>query len=270
MQQRSIPSTGELLPAIGLGTWQTFDSNSNDAALAEVLQSFHAGGGRLVDSSPMYGKAEDTVGRLTGAQSYKDDLFYATKVWITGRQEGIAQMERSFKRMGRETMDLVQIHNLVDWQTQLSTLRKWKEEGLVRYIGVTHYTDSYHAELERVLRQEPFDFVQFNYSIADRHAEDRLLSVAAELGVATIINRPFGEGALLRRLAGKPLPSWALESGLRNWAAFCLAFILARPEVTCVIPATSKQQHMLEILEAGDISIDAATANRMAVYIDSI
>ncbi|TCJ13586.1 aldo/keto reductase [Flaviaesturariibacter flavus] len=254
MRSRPIPSSGEPLPVIGLGTWQTFDTDSNDASLTEVLHTFHAGGGRLIDSSPMYGRAESTIGRLTAAMPQRDDFFYATKVWTTGRAEGIAQMEQSFRRMGRPTIDLLQIHNLVDWKTHLSTLRKWKEEGRVHYIGITHYTDGQHAELERVLRQERFDFVQFNYSIADRHAEQRLLPTAADLGVATLINRPFGEGALLRRLAGTPLPGWAVARGIKSWAAYCVAFILAHPAVTCVIPATSKAEHMREILE-GDVEL---------------
>ncbi|GAB4093539.1 aldo/keto reductase [Flaviaesturariibacter terrae] len=263
MLQRTIPSSGESLPAIGLGTWQTFDSSSNDGSLIEVLQAFHASGGRLIDSSPMYGRAEATIGRLTESMPQREDFFYATKVWTTGRREGIAQLEQSFERMGRRTMDLVQIHNLVDWQTHLPTLRKWKEEGRIRYLGITHYTDSNHADLERVLRQERFDFVQFNYALNNRHAEERLLPAAAELGVGTIINRPFGEGALLKRLQGRPLPAWAQEAGLTNWASFCLAYILAHPAVTCVIPATSKAAHLKEFLEAGNITLDPSLLPRM-------
>lgn len=252
---RPIPSSNETLPAIGLGTWQTFDSDSNDAALTGVLQTFHSGGGRLIDSSPMYGRSEATIGRVTAAMPQRDDFFYATKVWTTGRDEGIAQLEQSFERMGRATMDLVQIHNLVDWQTHLQTLRKWKDEGRIRYIGITHYTNSYHEQLEQVLRKERFDFVQFNYSLADRHAEQRILPVAAELGVATIINRPFGEGALLRKLQGVALPGWAAERGFTGWAGLLTAFILAHEDVTCVIPATSKAAHMQQILEAATLSL---------------
>lgn len=263
MHQRTIPATGEALPAIGLGTWQTFDSTARDAALTEVLHTFHKGGGRLIDSSPMYGNAEATIGRLTEPLPQRDHFFYATKVWTTGRRAGIVQLEQSMHRMGRATIDLVQVHNLVDWQTHLPTLRQWRAEGRIRYLGITHYTDSSHAELERVLRTERFDFVQFNYSLSDRHAEQRLLPAAAELGVATLINRPFGEGALLRQLSGRPLPGWAAEKGFTQWAGLLLAFILARPEVTCVIPATSNPAHMQQILEAGTLSLSPDECSRL-------
>ncbi|RYY63394.1 MAG: aldo/keto reductase [Chitinophagaceae bacterium] len=252
MIRRLIPSSNEPLPAIGLGTWQTFDTDSNDDTLRDVLRGFHGGGGRLIDSSPMYGRAEASIGRLTEGLPERDDFFYGTKVWTTGRSAGSAQLEESFRRMRRPVLDLVQIHNLVDWQTHLPLLRRWKEEGRIRYLGITHYTDGNHGELERVLRQERFDFVQFNYALNNRHAEARLLPVAAELGVATIINRPFGEGALLRRLHGTALPAWAKERGFSGWAGLLIAFILARPEVTCVIPATSNPAHMQQILEAAD------------------
>lgn len=251
---RSIPSSGEMLPAIGLGTWQTFDVANATAhpQLTEVLRQMHSSGASLIDSSPMYGRAEKAVGDLCSELPFQNDLFYATKVWTNGREAGIRQMESSFKKMKRERMDLMQIHNLTDWKTHLPVLRDWKEKGKIRYIGITHYTDSMHAELEKVFTQKAIDFVQFNYSIANRHAEKRLLDAAAEKGVATIINRPFGEGSLFRNIKGKPLPAWAKEAGITTWSDYFLKFILSHPAVTCIIPATSDPHHALQNFEAGN------------------
>jgi diketogulonate reductase-like aldo/keto reductase len=253
MISRFIPSSGESIPVIGLGTWQTFDVNPgrpNDSLL-QVLTVFHQAGGRLIDSSPMYGQAEAAVGALTHALRKADDCFYATKVWISGKEEGIWQMESSFRRMRRSVIDLMQIHNLVDWKTHIETLRKWKDQGRIRYIGITHYTDDSHAALEQIITSVPIDFVQFNYSIFSRHAEHRLLPTAADHGVATLINRPLGEGRVFERVKGKPLPSWAKEYGIDNWSTFFLKFIVSHPAVTCVIPATSNPAHMVENVAAG-------------------
>lgn len=273
MMTRPIPSTDEALPVIGLGTWQTFDVAGNSAwpSLQKVLETMHNAGGRLIDSSPMYGNSEKVIGDITQHMSTQNDFFYATKVWTTGRQEGIRQMESSFQKMKRTTIDLMQIHNLTDWQTHLPVLQQWKQSGKIRYTGVTHYTDSSHDNLEQVIRKEKPDFVQFNYSILSRHAEKRLLPAAADTGVATIINRPFGEGAYFRRIAGKPLPSWAGEYAINNWAAFFLKFILSHPAVTCIIPATASPGHALENFNAGEgVLPDAAGRNKMIAYIEGL
>lgn len=253
MIQRIIPSSKEQLPVIGLGTWQTFDvaGNKEYPELTAVLTEMHASGGRLIDSSPMYGNAEKVVGDLTLGLSTKDEFFYATKVWTTGRQQGIAQMQSSMKKMQRKTTDLMQIHNLTDWKTHMPVLKKWKEQGIIRYIGITHYTDAMHETLEKIITTETMDFVQFNYSIDDTHAERRLLPAAAEHGVATLINRPFGEGGLFRKIRGKDLPQWAVEEGIDSWSAFFLRFIISHPAVTCVIPATSNPLHAADNFKAG-------------------
>jgi diketogulonate reductase-like aldo/keto reductase len=271
MLTRTIPNTGEALPAIGLGTWQTFDvAPSNYAALKDVLTKMHAAGGRLIDSSPMYGRSEEVVGNLTSAMSQQDDFFYATKVWTTGAGSGKVQIENSFRLMKRKTMDLVQIHNLVDWQTHLKYLRQLKGEGKLRYIGITHYQDSSHEALAEVIRKEPVDFVQFNYSILSRHAEKHLLPFCAEKGVATLINRPFGEGAAFRLVVNKSLPPWASEWGIENWSTYFLKFILAHPAVTCVIPATGNPAHAAQNLMAGAGPLpDAAILKRMAAYVEN-
>jgi diketogulonate reductase-like aldo/keto reductase len=252
MIKRKIPSTGEMLPVIGLGTWQTFDvsTSSNLEPLKEVLSALNNAGGSVIDSSPMYGKSEEIVGLLTSNTS-QEQFFYATKVWTQGREEGIHQMENSFRKFKRSLIDLMQIHNLVDWKTHLSTLRKWKEEGRVRYIGITHYTDSMHDDLVKIIKTEKIDFVQFNYSIAHRNAEKKLLPTVAEYGVATLINRPFGEGNLFNQVRGKALPSWVKEYNIETWSQFFLKFIISHPGVTCVIPATSNPVHAAENMKAG-------------------
>jgi aryl-alcohol dehydrogenase-like predicted oxidoreductase len=273
MLTRLIPSSQQPLPVLGLGTWQTFDVTGTGPhpQLRQTLETLHAGGGRVIDSSPMYGRAEQVVGELTAGLPVRDEFFYATKVWTQGRTAGIRQMEDSLRKMGRQHLDLIQIHNLVDWQTHLTTLREWQAAGKVRYLGITHYTDSMHAELERVLRLEPLDFVQFNYSILDRHAEQRLLPAAAEQGVATLINRPFTEGNLLAKVQGKALPAWAAELGITSWPQFLLTFILSHPAVTCVIPGTSSPSHLADNLRAGQGPLpDAATREKMAAYVRAL
>ncbi|OQP61883.1 aldo/keto reductase [Niastella vici] len=273
MIKRVIPSSGELIPVIGMGTWQTFDVSEKTAGekLGAVLNAFYTGGGRLIDSSPMYGNAERIVGALTSKLDYANELFYATKVWTTGLQQGIQQMEQSFAGMQRPVIDCMQIHNLTDWRTHLPVLRKWKDAGKIRYIGITHYTDSSHGELEKIMRAEPVDFVQFNYSILERNAENRLLAVAAELGVATLINRPFDTGRLLAQLKRRPLPPWAQELEIESWGTFLLKYLIARPEVTCVIPASSNVQHVKENMKAGEGPLpDENSRARMVAYVRSL
>lgn len=270
MLTRLIPSSQQPLPAIGLGTWQTFDVRSKAAypPLQQTLEVLHAAGGSVIDSSPMYGRAEEVVGDLTAELESRHKFFYATKVWTQGREAGIRQMEDSLRKLRRTSLDLMQIHNLVDWQTHLRTLREWQAAGRVRYLGITHYTDGMHEQLERVFSQEPVDFVQFNYSILDRHAEQRLLPAAADRGVATLINRPYGEGSLLKRVGHRPLPGWAAELGITSWPQFLLKFILSHPAVTCVIPGTSNPEHLQDNLRAGEGPLpDAATREKMAAYV---
>ena len=266
--QRPVPRSGELLPVIGLGTWQTFDvgaAESERAPLRNVLGELVRLGGSVVDSSPMYGRSEEVVGALAADLGVRDRLFLATKVWTSGRDAGIRQMQESFRRLRTQRMDLMQIHNLVDWRTHLTTLRRWKEEGTVRYLGVTHYTVSAYDELARVLEKEQPDFVQLNYSFAERDAERRLLPLAAGRGIAVLVNRPFAAAGLFRKTRGKPLPPWAKEIGCATWAQFFLKFVISHPAVTCAIPGTSKVDHLVYNLHAGTGPLpDAAMRSRMA------
>ncbi|MGH6689611.1 MAG: aldo/keto reductase [Gammaproteobacteria bacterium] len=269
--ERPIPSSGEKLPSVGLGTWRTFDVGGSDPArapLKEVLQRLVAQGGRVVDSSPMYGAAESVVGDLASELGLTDRLFLATKVWTSGREAGIAQMEQSLRRLRVRRLDLMQIHNLLDWRTHLRTLRAWKDTGRIRYLGVTHYTASAYDELERVLRGQPLDFVQVNYSLGEREAERRILPVAREHGIAVLVNRPFAEGGLFQSVRGRALPPWAAEFDCQSWAQFFLKWILAHPAVTSVIPGTSRPQHLLDNMNAGVGKLpDAATRERMAALL---
>jgi aryl-alcohol dehydrogenase-like predicted oxidoreductase len=269
--QRPIPRTGELLPVIGLGTWQTFDVGKGQSArepLKAVLRDFARLRGKLIDSSPMYGNSESVVGDLAAELGLRQQLFLATKVWTSGRDAGIRQMEESFRRLRTEVMDLMQVHNLVDWRTHLDTLRSWKKQGKIRYIGVTHYTASAYDQLARVLETEDLDFVQLNYSMAERDAERRLLPLAADRRIAVLANRPFAAGGLFSKLRGKPLPPWAHEIGCTSWAQFLLKFVISHPAVTCAIPATSKVQHLTDNMEAGVGTLpDAGMRERMARYV---
>jgi diketogulonate reductase-like aldo/keto reductase len=225
-------------------------------------------GGRVIDSSPMYGAAESVVGDLATDLRIQDRLFLATKVWTSGRDAGIAQMAESARRMRASRIDLMQIHNLLDWRTHLATLRDWKGAGRIRYLGITHYTASAYDELERVLRGEAVDFVQVNYSIGERDAERRILPLARDRGVAVLVNRPFSEGQLFRRVRGQALPSWAAEAGCESWAQVFLKWILAHPAVTCVIPATSRPQHLTDNMRAGLGALpDEAMRRRMAAAV---
>ncbi|MBI2462039.1 MAG: aldo/keto reductase [Candidatus Rokubacteria bacterium] len=269
--QRPVPSTGETIPAVGLGTWRTFDVDAAPAErepLREVLRRFAALGGRVVDSSPMYGAAEAVVGDLATDLGLHPSLFLATKVWTTGREAGVAQMERSLQRLRTRRLDLMQVHNLVDWQTHLRTLREWKQDGRIRYLGVTHYTAGAYGELERVMRSEPLDFVQLNYSLGEREAERRLLPLARDRGIAVLVNRPFAAGGLFGRVRGQPLPPWAADFDCESWAQFFLKWILAHPAVTCVIPATSRPEHLTDNMRAGQGALpDAATRERMVALV---
>uniref|UniRef100_UPI0024695128 aldo/keto reductase n=1 Tax=Chromohalobacter sp. 296-RDG TaxID=2994062 RepID=UPI0024695128 len=251
-----IPASGQRIPVVGLGTARTFDVDPDHAAamqpLEKVLQNFYNGGGRLVDSSPMYGRAETVVGRLAERLGIVDDLFMATKVWTRGEEAGIEEMETSRERMGGGHLDLLQVHNLVDLQTQLDTLKAWRDEGRVRYIGVTHYTVSGHERLAQIIEREPIDFVQFNYNIATRNAAKRLLPAAADNGVATLINEPFERGSLFGRVKGESLPEWTRELGIESWAQLFLKFIVSHPAVTCAIPATSDPEHAADNIAAAN------------------
>ena len=267
---RAIPSSGETLPVVGLGTWQAFDMAEADdrAPQREVLRRFVELGGRVVDSSPMYGAAEGAVGDLAAELGVRDSLWIATKVWTTGRAAGLAQMERSLRLLRGKRLDLLQVHNLVDWQTHLATLRDWKDAGQIRYLGITHYSASGHDALERVMRSEPLDFVQLNYSVAEREAERRLLPLARDRGIAVLVNRPLAQGTLLSRLRSRRLPSWAAEIDCISWAQLLLKWIVAHPAVTCVIPATSDVAHLEDNMAAGVGRLpDAATRERIAAAV---
>jgi len=274
MISRPIPKTGELLPVIGLGTWQTFDVGDDKAKLdnlAVVLRLFFDGGGTAIDSSPMYGRAEAVVGELLASMHDRERAFLATKVWTSGREAGIAEMRRSAELLKTRVIDLMQIHNLVDWRTQLATLRKMKEAGQVRYIGITHYTASAFGDLAGIIEREEIDFVQLPYSIDLREAEKRMLPLAAERRVAVMVNRPFGGGGLFRQVRGKTLPPWAAELGCASWAQFFLKYIVSHPAVTCVIPATAEPAHLSDDLEAGYGPMSGAAARRrMAEFWDSM
>lgn len=254
MLLRAIPSSGEKIPAVGLGTSRTFDvgnSPNERRSLREVLRRFAQLGGKVVDTSPMYGRAEEVTGDLVDELKLRDSLFFATKVWTSGKEEGIDSMERSLQRLRTKKIDLMQVHNLVDLETQLATARAWKEEGKVRYVGITHYVESSLPAVEKVLQREKLDFLQINYSIAEREAEKRVLPLARERGVATMINRPFTRGNLFSRLRSKPLPEWAEEFDCTSWAQFLLKWILANEAVTCAIPATSDPKHLEDNMHGG-------------------
>jgi diketogulonate reductase-like aldo/keto reductase len=274
MNMKPIPATGETLPVVGLGTWQTFDVGADQAArapLAEVLQTFVRAGGRVVDSSPMYGSAESVLGALADELALRGKLFMATKVWTRGRAAGLAQMQHSLARMRVERMDLMQVHNLVDVETHTRTMQELKASGKLRYLGITHYTASAHAEVARWLDTGQYDFLQINYSLAERDAERRVLPLAAEKEVAVIVNRPFAEGALFRRVKGKPLPPWAAELGIGSWAQYFLKWIVSQPAVTCAIPATANPRHLRDNVAAGSGPLpDAAQRRQMAAYFDSL
>ena len=273
MLTRAIPSSGEKLPVIGLGTWQAFDvdlTSDNRRQLGDVLSLFVKLGGRVIDTSPMYGRAEDVIGELTTALGIQDKIFLATKVWTSGKENGIKSMERSMALLRAKRIDLMQVHNLVDVQTQLATLREWKAQGRIRYLGITHYEAGAFADVEKIMRSEKLDFVQINYSLMEREAEERLLPLAQERGVAVIVNRPFGGGDLFSRTRSKLLPDWAAEFDCRSWAQFFLKWIVANPAVTCTIPATDKSRHLEENIQGGIGALpDAKTRQRMVELVSS-
>jgi diketogulonate reductase-like aldo/keto reductase len=273
MLARPIPKTGEMMPILGVGTWQTFDTGPEKDArkpLRLVLEALFAAGGKMIDSSPMYGRAEGVVGDLIAGIGARDKAFLATKVWTTGRDRGIQQMRRSAELFRSPVIDLMQIHNLVDWETHLPTLQRMKGEGQIRYIGITHYTVDSLAALAQIIARETIDFVQLGYSMETRAAESRLLPVAAERGVAVIVNQPFEEGGLLRKSRGRRLPEWAAELDCASWPQFFLKFILGHPAVTCVIPGTSRPEHMRDNARAGFGPLpDEGQRQKMAEYWDS-
>jgi len=267
---KQIPSTREPLPVIGVGTWQTFDVGADNAARARLRDVLKLLKGNVVDSSPMYGSSESVAGDLIAELGTRDQLFMATKVWTSGRAEGIAQMETSFKRLRVERMDLMQIHNLVDVETHTKTLLEMKSKKKIRYLGITHYTSSAYAEVERWLKTRQYDFLQINYSLGEREAENRLLPLAKDLNVAVIANRPFAEGSLFRTTKNKSLPPWAAELGIASWAQYFLKWIVSHPAVTCAIPGTGNPKHMQDNLRAGVGKLPNAEQRRkMAEYFDA-
>jgi diketogulonate reductase-like aldo/keto reductase len=273
VQKRAIPSSGEMLPVIGLGTYKGFDVGSNRkdrAALSEVLRTLFSYGGSAIDSSPMYGRAEGVVGYLLSEMQAPEKEFLATKVWTPGRSAGVDQMKRSTQLLRRQRIDLMQIHNLVDWRTHLATLRAWKDEGRIRYLGITHYSSSAYAEMERIMHAETLDFVQLNYSLDDREAERRLLPLAAERGMAALVNLPFGAGSLFRLLRGKPVPPWMRAAGCETWSQVLLKFAIAHPAVTCAIPGTGNPNHMDENCRAGlGPMLDDSLCKRLVAFWNS-
>ena len=247
------PATMQKIPPIGLGTWQTFDVGSSAAArkpLEEVLEAFVELGGTLVDSSPMYGRSEEVVGAIAAKHDLHSKLFLATKVWTSGKRHGVEQMEESMRKLRVKTIDLMQVHNLLDVDAHLDTLDEWKRAGRVRFTGITHYTAGSHDDVARVMRRRPVDFIQINYSVAEREVEQTLLPLALERGVKVIANRPFASGGLFRRLRGTPLPSWAAEIDCASWAQVLLKFVISHPAITCAIPATSRVEHLRDNMGA--------------------
>jgi len=272
--QRPIPKTGEAIPAVGLGTWQAFDVAGNPAEASqarEALRTLVELGGRVIDSSPMYGSAESVSGQLAEELGVKSKLFVATKVWTSGKQGGIRQMEESMRKLRVERLDLMQVHNLVDAGTHLATLREWRKAGRVRYLGVTHYHAGAHGELENYIKPGDIDFVQVNYSLAEPEADRRLLAAAAASRTAVIVNRPFAEGAMFGRVKSRPLPEWAKEIGCDTWAQFFLKWILGHPAVTCVIPGTRNAKHVADNLDAASGTLpDEALRRKMAAHFASL
>ena len=272
--KKAIPSTGEQIPAIGLGTWITFNVGSNEklrAARAQVMQAFFDRNGSLIDSSPMYGSSEAVIGYGLAHTKNKAALFSASKVWTPFKPLGINQMENSRKLWGVERFDLMQIHNLLDWSTHIETLKAMKAEGRVRYIGITTSQGWRHGDLERIMRSEPIDFVAFSYNVVDREVEERLLPLAAERRIAVIVNRPFQEGVLIERMMHHPLPAWAVEIDCANWAQFLLKFVISHPAVTCAIPATRRVDHLEENMGAmRGRQPDTKMRARMTRYVETV
>ena len=269
--KRTIPASGEEISLMGMGTYSTFSHDTPMEQLGEVMQAFFDHGGQMIDSSPMYGPAEGIVGDLIKTTQNTAGYFAATKVWTDGREAGIRQMNESMRLMGVETMDLMQIHNLRDWKIHLETLKEWKQQGRIRYLGITTSHGRFHGELEAIMKTEPLDFVQLTYSIGNRATDARLLPLALDMGIATIINRPYQGGNLFGKVRGKPLPDWAGEIDCASWGQFFLKFIAGHPAVTCIIPATSKVKHMLDNMAGGKGRLpDAGLRKRMIDYLESL
>lgn len=274
MSTRKIPSSGEVLPVIGMGSSNTFDvgpSAAERAPLRDVLRALAAAGGRVIDTSPMYGPAETVLGDLIAELGLRPKLWVATKVWTRGREAGAAQVAESYRKLRTERLELLQIHNLLDWRSHVPTIRGLQASGRLRYAGITHYRADAHAEFERVLAAERFDWVQVNYSLAEREAESRLLPYCQDHGVAVMVNRPFADGEMFARVKGRTLPPWTDEIGCRSWGQFFLKFVASHPAVTCVIPATSKPHHMQDNGAAGQPPLpDASQRERMAKYWETL
>lgn len=274
MITKKIPSTGEEIPVIGLGTWQTFDVGNHRMQrenLSNVLDSFVKNGGKVVDSSPMYGSSETVVGDLSMALGINDQLFIATKVWTNGKQAGINQMKDSYSKLKRKKMELMQVHNLLDWKTHLPVLMEWKEQAKLDYIGVTHYHSGGYNEMAKIMMSQPIDFIQINYSLTSKAAGNRILPLAKEKGIAVLINRPYEGGSLFRMVKNKPLPAWCEEIGCQSWGQFFLKFIISHLAVTCVIPGTSKVHHLEDNLRAGYGELpDENMRRKMVKYFDNL
>ncbi|HTQ34137.1 MAG TPA: aldo/keto reductase [Stellaceae bacterium] len=275
MLARPIPSTGEMMPVVGLGTWPVFDVGQDEtsrAPLREVVKTLVVGGGTMIDTSPMYRRSEEVVGDLVAGLGLRDNVFLATKVWISGRQQGIDQMARSASLLKSPSLDLMQVHNLVDWRTQLATMREMKARGALRYIGITHYTTGALNDLAHLLESvDGIDFVQCGYSLDTRAAETRLLPICRDRGIATIVNQPFERGRLFRKVRSRALPEWAAEFDCTSWARFFLKYLLGDPAITVVIPATNKPDHMADNLKAGYGRLpDAAQRERIRRYWDAL
>jgi len=274
MLTRTIPSSGEKLPVIGLGTWRAFDVDLTADVrrqLGDVLSLFVKLGGRVIDSSPMYGHAEGVIGELTSVLAIREKLFLATKVWTRGKQSGIQSMERSMSLLRTNRIDLIQVHNLVDVNTQLATLEEWKQQGRIRYTGITHYESGALSEIEKLMRSKKFDFLQINYSLMEPEAEQSVLPLAQERVVAVIANLPFGAGYLFDKVLSKPLPEWAAEFDCRSWGQFFLKWIIGNPAITCAIPATNKPRHLEDNMQGGIGRLpDAKTRRRMLEFVSSL
>ena len=249
MVKRMIPSSQELLPVIGLGTSRVFDVEPKEALLGirkKILEILIMNGGSMIDTSPMYGMAEEITGIITKELNINNEFFFATKVWTNGDAEGKKQISSSFKKINTAKIDLIQIHNLKDWKTHIKTLRELKDEGKIKYIGITHYKASAFDAMENIIKKESIDFAQFNYSLGEREAENRLLPLCQDMNIATIINRPFMRGKLFKEVKNKALPDWSRDFNINSWAQYFLKFILANPAVTNIIPATSKPKNMID------------------------